>query len=94
MITYGVHVCVHVCVFVCQRVFPLAQRVFVRACVCQHVCMFMCACTFVRVDTDTRESDSKAKLPWRVGDMMITYGVSGGAVLTLRASGTEPKLKW
>jgi phosphomannomutase len=44
---------------------------------------------------DTSRPDGRAVLPWRQGDMMITYGLAGGAaVLTLRASGTEPKLKW
>ena len=38
--------------------------------------------------------DGKPTLPWTPGDMMITFRLSGGAELTLRASGTEPKLKY
>ncbi|KAG1656330.1 hypothetical protein FOA52_006662 [Chlamydomonas sp. UWO 241] len=33
-------------------------------------------------------------LPWRAGDMMLTLRMDGGVTLTLRASGTEPKLKY
>lgn len=33
-------------------------------------------------------------LPWTKGDLMITYYLEGDAEVTLRASGTEPKLKW
>mmetsp|Transcript_30392 Transcript_30392/g.79059 ORF Transcript_30392/g.79059 Transcript_30392/m.79059 type:complete len:625 (+) Transcript_30392:1234-3108(+) len=43
---------------------------------------------------DTSRPDQKATLPWRQGDMMITYNLEGGGTLTLRASGTEPKLKY
>lgn len=43
---------------------------------------------------DTSQPDGKATLPWQAGDMMITYCLKGGATLTLRASGTEPKLKY
>jgi len=46
---------------------------------------------------DTREPDRRARLPWRAGDLMITLGLATGGssgTLTLRASGTEPKLKY
>ena len=43
---------------------------------------------------DSNESDGRAKLPWKSGDLMITYTLEGGlARVTIRASGTEPKLK-
>lgn len=38
-------------------------------------------------------ADGQAVLPWQAGDLMITYYLQD-AVLTLRASGTEPKLKY
>lgn len=38
-------------------------------------------------------ADGKAILPWLPGDLMITYSLDH-AVLTIRASGTEPKLKY
>ena len=43
---------------------------------------------------DTSQPDGRPALPWQRGDMMITYTLEGPAVLTLRASGTEPKLKY
>jgi phosphomannomutase len=44
---------------------------------------------------DSSQPGGRAALPWRRGDLMISYGLGGGVgVLTLRASGTEPKLKW
>ncbi|GIL73722.1 hypothetical protein Vretimale_5391 [Volvox reticuliferus] len=43
---------------------------------------------------DTSQADRRAVLPWQSGDMMITYTLQGDATLTLRASGTEPKLKY
>ncbi|GLC44800.1 hypothetical protein PLESTB_001212600 [Pleodorina starrii] len=43
---------------------------------------------------DTSQPDGRAVLPWQPGDMMITYSLEGGVTLTLRASGTEPKLKY
>lgn len=42
---------------------------------------------------DTSQPDGRAVLPWQAGDLMITYHLRD-AVLTLRASGTEPKLKY
>ena len=47
---------------------------------------------------DTGTASRSPALPWRPSDLMLTYwldGIDGGptAVLTLRASGTEPKLK-
>ncbi|KAL4452333.1 hypothetical protein ABPG75_007995 [Micractinium tetrahymenae] len=55
-----------------------------------------CAVRAVRdlgTGVDTSQPDGKAVLPWQPGDLMITYYLEG-AVLTLRASGTEPKLKY
>ena len=44
---------------------------------------------------DTAQPDGKAVLPWQPGDLMISYTLrEEGAWLTLRASGTEPKLKY
>lgn len=43
---------------------------------------------------DSGTPDGKPTLPWTAGDMMITFRLAGGAELTLRASGTEPKLKY
>ena len=38
-------------------------------------------------------ADGRAVLPWQAGDLMVTYTLEGPAIITLRASGTEPKLK-
>jgi phosphomannomutase len=46
------------------------------------------------VGLDTSQADGKALLPWVPGDLNITLTLEGGAELTLRASGTEPKLKY
>jgi len=43
---------------------------------------------------DTTQPDGKAVLPWTQGDMMLTLFFAGGGALTLRASATEPKLKY
>lgn len=43
---------------------------------------------------DSGTADGLPTLPWTPGDMMITFRLAGGAELTLRASGTEPKLKY
>lgn len=43
---------------------------------------------------DTSQPDRKAQLPWKRGDKFISFALEGGAVVTLRASGTEPKLKY
>eukprot|EP00878_Enallax_costatus_P023401 GHUV01024890.1.p1 GENE.GHUV01024890.1~~GHUV01024890.1.p1 ORF type:complete len:335 (+),score=38.25 GHUV01024890.1:362-1366(+) len=43
---------------------------------------------------DTTQPDQKAVLPWVPGDMMLTLYFEGNGVLTLRASATEPKLKY
>lgn len=43
---------------------------------------------------DTTQPDGKAVLPWTEGDMMLTLFFEGGGALTLRASATEPKLKY
>jgi phosphomannomutase len=43
---------------------------------------------------DTREADRKARLPVSAASPMVTFYFEGGAVLTVRGSGTEPKIKW
>jgi len=43
---------------------------------------------------DTREEDKIAKLPVSKTSHMITFYFDGGAVLTMRTSGTEPKIKF
>lgn len=43
---------------------------------------------------DTSQPDGKATLPWTKGDKFISFALSGSSSLTLRASGTEPKLKY
>ena len=39
-------------------------------------------------------SAPEPSLPWAKGELMISYYLEGGDEVTLRASGTEPKLKW
>eukprot|EP00879_Flechtneria_rotunda_P023093 GHRR01024412.1.p1 GENE.GHRR01024412.1~~GHRR01024412.1.p1 ORF type:complete len:232 (+),score=67.06 GHRR01024412.1:534-1229(+) len=46
------------------------------------------------IGLDTTQPDRKAKLPWNPGDMMLTLYLENNGVLTLRASATEPKLKY
>jgi phosphomannomutase len=43
---------------------------------------------------DSTQPDGKAVLPWTPGDLMLTLYFEGGGQLTLRASATEPKLKY
>lgn len=43
---------------------------------------------------DTTQPSRQAVLPWTPGDMMLTLYFEGDGVLTLRASATEPKLKY
>jgi phosphomannomutase len=43
---------------------------------------------------DTTTPDQKPTLPWTPGDMMVTFYTEHGGTLTLRASATEPKLKY
>jgi len=43
---------------------------------------------------DSREADLKAKLPVSASSQMITFYFENGAVLTMRTSGTEPKIKY
>lgn len=43
---------------------------------------------------DSEESDLKAKLPVSKSSHMITFKLDNGLVLTLRTSGTEPKIKY
>uniref|UniRef100_A0A7S1MRS5 Phosphomannomutase-like protein n=1 Tax=Neobodo designis TaxID=312471 RepID=A0A7S1MRS5_NEODS len=42
---------------------------------------------------DTRQPDGKPTLPLSSAPM-VTFYLEGGAVLTVRGSGTEPKIKW
>ncbi|GBF95500.1 phosphoglucomutase [Raphidocelis subcapitata] len=46
------------------------------------------------VGVDTTQPDGKPSLPWSPGDLMLTLYLEGGSFLTLRASATEPKLKY
>jgi phosphoglucomutase len=46
------------------------------------------------VGLDTTQPDRKPALPWAPGDLMLTLHLEGGGFLTLRASATEPKLKY
>lgn len=43
---------------------------------------------------DTSRDDGKAHLPTCATSQMLTFTLENGAVLTLRTSGTEPKIKW
>uniref|UniRef100_H2Y5I8 Phosphoglucomutase-2 n=1 Tax=Ciona savignyi TaxID=51511 RepID=H2Y5I8_CIOSA len=43
---------------------------------------------------DSRQSDNKAILPTTPSSHMITFYFSNGVVLTIRTSGTEPKIKY
>ena len=43
---------------------------------------------------DTAEDSKKTKLPWSEGDKMITFRFLDNGFCTIRASGTEPKLKY
>eukprot|EP00891_Asterochloris_glomerata_P002840 jgi/Astpho2/2840/Aster-x1101 len=43
---------------------------------------------------DTAQPDGQPRVPHSPSDMMITYSLTNGGTLTLRASGTEPKLKY
>ena len=43
---------------------------------------------------DTNEIDKKSKLPIQPNQQMITFWFENGATATMRASGTEPKLKY
>ena len=44
--------------------------------------------------TDTAQPGGRTVLPWQPSDLMLTLTLEGGAAVTLRASGTEPKLKY
>merc|ERR1712187_156051 len=49
----------------------------------------------VGYDCDTRTTDGKPELPLNLGGEMITYYFGNDdAQVTLRSSGTEPKIKW
>lgn len=43
---------------------------------------------------DSEEPDQKAKLPTSKSSHMITFKFDNGLVLTMRTSGTEPKIKY
>eukprot|EP00877_Chromochloris_zofingiensis_P010050 jgi/Chrzof1/5299/Cz15g21100.t1_GPM2[v5.2] len=43
---------------------------------------------------DTTQPDQQPTLPWTAGDLMVTFYLAQGGTLTLRASATEPKLKY
>lgn len=46
------------------------------------------------VDVDTSEMDGRARLPVDPNNQMITFTFNNGVVITLRTSGTEPKIKY
>ncbi|CAG8649713.1 13569_t:CDS:10 [Rhizophagus irregularis] len=53
--------------------------------------------TYIRdltIGYDTSKPDSKAILPISKSSHMITFGLENGCILTLRTSGTEPKIKY
>lgn len=43
---------------------------------------------------DTAQPDGLARLPSSKSSQMITFSFDNGAVVTLRTSGTEPKIKY
>ena len=43
---------------------------------------------------DTAQAEGRSRLPWHEGDLMLTFTLDNVHTLTLRASGTEPKLKY
>ncbi|DBA82022.1 TPA: hypothetical protein ACH3X1_007720 [Trebouxia sp. C0004] len=43
---------------------------------------------------DTAQAEGRSRLPWQKGDLMLTFTLDNVHTLTLRASGTEPKLKY
>lgn len=43
---------------------------------------------------DTSQRDGKSLLPASKSSQMITFTFENGAVVTLRTSGTEPKIKY
>lgn len=43
---------------------------------------------------DTSRPEGRSHLPWQAGDLCITFTLDSVHTLTLRASGTEPKLKY
>ena len=48
----------------------------------------------VPAGVDTKEADGRSRLPVITDSYMITLRFEGGATMTLRNSGTEPKLKY
>lgn len=43
---------------------------------------------------DSAQAEGRSRLPWHKGDLMLTFTLDNVHTLTLRASGTEPKLKY
>jgi phosphomannomutase len=43
---------------------------------------------------DTSTADKKPTLPWSASSEMITFEFENGCMLTIRGSGTEPKIKY
>ena len=43
---------------------------------------------------DSTKDDKKAVLPTSKSSNMITFGLDNGVTITIRGSGTEPKIKW
>ena len=43
---------------------------------------------------DTGRPEGRSHLPWHARDLCITFTLDNVHTLTLRASGTEPKLKY
>lgn len=43
---------------------------------------------------DTCQTDGKSLLPSSKSSQMVTFTYENGAVITLRTSGTEPKIKY
>lgn len=43
---------------------------------------------------DSAQAEGRSRLPWKKGDLMLTFTLDNVHTITLRASGTEPKLKY
>lgn len=51
-------------------------------------------CRDLTVGTDTEQEDRRAVLPSSKSSQMITLTFENGVIITLRTSGTEPKIKY
>lgn len=51
-------------------------------------------CRDLTVGIDTEQPDGKAVLPSSRSSQMITFTFENGVIITLRTSGTEPKIKY